>query len=402
MIAGSTSTPSRSPLSRWLTILFPVLCAVGFVQNALASGELAWLLLVPPALVVSALLWREWPGASLCGALWFAGCGAERIARLFHEGGALHAVIGVLFGWWALQIWRGEGAPEDLQETEPQRDARSRVPKHLIALLSDLPPADEAWVRAAFERAMPNTPARVDRHRDGFFTIQWLGGAMALRVMERTAGAEGVLAGLAPNLARDHRAALGVVPLVRENGGDLHAIEAVIGRFLAELVARGCIALGASDAERWVPFELDLPMVLRSGEPWRALELQPATANSRGARAAALAAAAETARARFSEFGDSFERRAEASPCGPFWVKAPFAEGAEVEELWIRVEALDGDSILGLVASEALHSKRLAYGEPVEVDRGRISDWMFLRGEEPVGFFGSSALLADRQRKSSR
>ncbi len=74
VIAGSTSTPSRSPLSRWLTILFPVLCAVGFVQNALASGELAWLLLVPPALVVSALLWREWPGASLCGALWFAGC----------------------------------------------------------------------------------------------------------------------------------------------------------------------------------------------------------------------------------------------------------------------------------------------------------------------------------------
>ncbi|MBK9385654.1 MAG: DUF2314 domain-containing protein [Planctomycetes bacterium] len=385
-----------------------MLCAVGFAQAAYLGAAPLWLLGVPPALAVSLALWRHWPGASLCGALWFAGCAVERLVRLFQEGGALHAIVGVAFGWWALQVWREWAPRASAAAEESASSARTGVPRHLIALLADAPAADEAWVRAAFERALPDMPAHVHRLGNGFFTIQWEGGAMALRLQAGAVPDVGAL-DLPPaqeqslrSAVRKHRAALGVVPLIRENGGDLRSIEAVIGRFLAELIGRGCLALSSSDGQRCVPFDLDLPIVLRSGDPWCVLEPAAEAPGGAAAREAELASAAAQARERFGELAEAFARHGEAPRSGPFWVKAPFAEKAELEHLWIRVEALEGDAILGLVASEPLRMKRLAYGEPVEVERERISDWMFLRGDEPVGFFGSRVPLPGQRGKPNR
>jgi uncharacterized protein YegJ (DUF2314 family) len=406
--AGSSPSLARSPLSRWLTIFFPLLCAAGFAQAAYLGAQPLWLLGVPPALALTLALWRQWPGAPIYGALWFAGCAVERLVRLFQEGGALHAIVGVGFGWWALQVWREWGPRPSAPAAESSSKARTNVPRHLIALLAEAPAADEAWVRAAFQRALPEVPAHVHRMSNGFFTIQWESGAMALRLLAGAAPEEGALAHSSAqeqalrSAVRRHRAALGVVPLVRENGGDLRSIEAVIGRFLAELIGRGCLALSSSDGQRMVPFDLDLPLVLRSGEPWRVFDLEAEMPAVAAAREAELAAAASRARERFPVLAEAFARRSEAPRCGPFWVKAPFAEGAELEHLWIRVEALEGDAILGQVASEPRHAKRLAYGEPVEVERERISDWMFLRGDEPVGFFGSRIPLRDQKGKPNK
>jgi uncharacterized protein YegJ (DUF2314 family) len=399
--AGPHQISSRSPFSRWLTILFPALGALLCAQLAFAERAWPWLLGTPLGLLVALALWRDWRHARWAGALWMAGWGLERFVRLLHEGGALHAVVGVLFGWWALQVWRdwsprGGGALDAGAGAEPS--GRSRVPEHLVALLSRPPVADEAWVRAAFERAMPATPAHVHRHREGFFTIQWPGGAMALRVSERHVREE--MAQLArsvrdPELARalrEHEAALGVVPLLREGQGDARAIEAVIGRFLAELLGAGCVALGSNDGARAVRFHPELLPVLRTGALWQVLEARPPVVGGAAPVPGELAAVEEEARARFEEFAAAFARRKDDAALGPFWVKAAFAEGARVESLWIRVEAMDGESLLGLVSHAPLALRGLGCGEPVEVECGRIGDWFYLRSGEPQGFFGRRLL----------
>lgn len=401
MTAGSHQRSSRSNRSRWLTISFPALGALLCAQLAFAERAWPWLLGVPLGLLVAVALWRDWPRARWAGALWMAGWGLERLVRLFQEGGTMHAVVGVLFGWWALQVWR-DWSPRAGDALDPAAAApppgRSRVPEHLVALLSRVPAADEAWVRAAFERAMPATPAHVHRHRDGFFTIQWPGGAMALRVSERHVREE--MAELArrvrdPELARalrEHEGALGVVPLLRAGEGDARATEAVIGRFLAELLGSGCVALGSNDGTRAVLFHPDLLPVLRSCTPWDVLSALPPTSADAASRAAELAAVEEEARSRFEEFVSAFARRQDDAALGPFWVKAPLAEAGQVESLWIRVEAMDGDSLLGLTSHAPLLLRGLACGEPVEVERDRIGDWFFLRGGTPHGFFGRRLL----------
>ena len=66
----------------------------------------------------------------------------------------------------------------------------------------------------------------------------------------------------------------------------------------------------------------------------------------------AMQAAVAEARRRWPEFVQAFENR---QPGEPFLVKGPFAAGDQVEFMWIEVDALENDLILGRLANDPVN-----------------------------------------------
>jgi len=68
-----------------------------------------------------------------------------------------------------------------------------------------------------------------------------------------------------------------------------------------------------------------------------------------------------------------------------FSVKAKFAEGDDVEHMWLGEVRYDGTMFHGTVANTPLHLKNVKLGDRHSLRAEEISDWMIIDGSRLVG-----------------
>src|SRR5207247_7223268 len=82
-----------------------------------------------------------------------------------------------------------------------------------------------------------------------------------------------------------------------------------------------------------------------------------------------------------------------------FLVKRRFTAGDVVEHIWVADLRYDGSVFHGVIANELQSISGLWFKQPVEVQLGQISDWMFVQDGKLVGGYTSRVL---RKRMTAR
>ncbi|MBC8291035.1 MAG: DUF2314 domain-containing protein [Planctomycetes bacterium] len=171
----------------------------------------------------------------------------------------------------------------------------------------------------------------------------------------------------------------------------------LIGRLLAEFADDNCLAVIDLFDQSVYPFiEDETEAALRSGNPRNALEQLPydpvITISPDDPE---MQAAVQTARDRWPEFVEAFENREDGQH---FAMKARFEENDHIEFMWIKVTAIEGELVLGILDSDPADVHSLQCGDRVRVTLDKLNDWMYLSDDEqPVGGF-TVAVLTKRQR----
>jgi uncharacterized protein YegJ (DUF2314 family) len=75
-----------------------------------------------------------------------------------------------------------------------------------------------------------------------------------------------------------------------------------------------------------------------------------------------------------------------------FLVKAKFPAGTGFEHIWVADLTYDGSAFHGVIANEPERIKTLRFKQPVDVQLGQVSDWMFVQGGKLVGGYTSRVL----------
>lgn len=166
----------------------------------------------------------------------------------------------------------------------------------------------------------------------------------------------------------------------------------LLGRVAAELVKPGATLVFLPTLSLAAHPSPELVAAMREGHWIDRLEiLAEPVLHLRPVDDPALAAAAEEARARFDEFVRAFDAAAGAG----FSAKFPFAEGEDVEHMWIAVESINGDAILGTLGNEPGVITNIAEGDPVTRTLDELEDWLYMDGEAMVGGFSVRVMLGE-------
>jgi uncharacterized protein YegJ (DUF2314 family) len=178
--------------------------------------------------------------------------------------------------------------------------------------------------------------------------------------------------------------------------GKTAAAYGVIGRLMAELAGPDCLALYSTQHELMMPWNENLPERLRGPKPLDAvMENEQVPVVNRPDDDPEILAAAKEAHRRWPEFVTAFGSGDKA--CEGFSVKAPFkTKSDEIEWMWIEVQSIDGDTIRGALANDPVNVPDLQCGSPVEVEKDRIQDWLYLRKDKMVGGFTVNVIMGDQ------
>jgi uncharacterized protein YegJ (DUF2314 family) len=106
------------------------------------------------------------------------------------------------------------------------------------------------------------------------------------------------------------------------------------------------------------------------------------TAYGRNANDSQLEAAAETARAQWPDFvAELNQHKADES----FSVKVPLAtkRGGE-EHIWVKVTAIEGETIRGNLANEPFEDVGYKNGDPLSIQSNIVEDWLISKDGKPV------------------
>lgn len=79
---------------------------------------------------------------------------------------------------------------------------------------------------------------------------------------------------------------------------------------------------------------------------------------------------------------------------GVYLVKVTLTGGGETEHIWVEVTGMRNDSFLGRLANDPVVPGYRA-GDPVEVARDDIEDWMINTGDARYGGYSVRAMLDD-------
>ena len=187
---------------------------------------------------------------------------------------------------------------------------------------------------------------------------------------------------------RDNRAWLSV-DIIHPQAATPEAYR-VVARVLAHFVDSDCLALYSPTLNRFVPYQEDETAAkLQSDDPVNAIFHQggqvPVVALDDDPR---LKSAEEEARRRFSEFETAFEKKDGTK----FAIKARISSDGNSEHIWIEVDQITESNIRGRLGNDPVDLAGLKMGSRVEVERGQVEDWAFLRSGAPVGLFTVAAI----------
>ncbi len=105
----------------------------------------------------------------------------------------------------------------------------------------------------------------------------------------------------------------------------------------------------------------------------------------------ALEAAAEKARATFPDFVEAFR----SGNGSEFSAKFSFADGQNIERMWVAVDEINGNAILGTLGNEPGVVTNICEGDMVTRTLKELEDWLYMNEGQMVGGFTVRAMLAD-------
>lgn len=113
-----------------------------------------------------------------------------------------------------------------------------------------------------------------------------------------------------------------------------------------------------------------------------------------------MEAAMQEARRRWPEFVEAFEEEGEGDrpPC---FVKVPFQTPKHAEFMWLRVTAMEGDSVFGVLDSDPGMAVGVKAGDRVRKPVSDVCDWIIVRGESMAGGFTAEAMKKIVERDQS-
>lgn len=164
-------------------------------------------------------------------------------------------------------------------------------------------------------------------------------------------------------------------------------VYALLGKLLAEFAGDDCLALFCPETQRCNEYAPEMVERLRAGQALSILEnpthspiIQVEGTDPR------MVAAVEEANRRWPEFVAALATRK--CPEDIFAVKARFSEGEEEEFMWVSVDKIDGEKILGRLGNSPAMIKSLREGDYVTVSRENLNDWLYgYTDGQPVGGF---------------
>ena len=160
----------------------------------------------------------------------------------------------------------------------------------------------------------------------------------------------------------------------------------LLGKLLAEFANEDCLAVFCPELQRCNEFAPPVIEALKSGQPLALFDeptfapvVEVASDDPR------MVAAVAEMRRRWPEFVSAFQ----AGPLAdtPFLVKARFAEGDDEEFMWVSVQKIEGDSIMGRLENSPAALKAVKEGDTVTVRVEDLNDWVCKTGGETVGGF---------------
>lgn len=105
----------------------------------------------------------------------------------------------------------------------------------------------------------------------------------------------------------------------------------------------------------------------------------------------ALQEAAHIARSRWDEFVEAFTT----SKGENFSAKFPFADGDQIEHMWIVVTAVEDSTIRGTLGNEPTVLTNISEGDAVERRLDELEDWLFMRNGALFGGFSLHVFLGE-------
>lgn len=136
----------------------------------------------------------------------------------------------------------------------------------------------------------------------------------------------------------------------------------------------------------------ELIEAMRTGQWIDQLEVfLPPMFQQRPADDSALAAATDQAREKLPEFTDAFRQNHGTD----FSVKLPFTQGDEVEHMWVAVESITDNQVIGTLGNQPGIVTSLSEGDLITRSLDDIEDWLYMDGHNMVGGFSVRVLLND-------
>lgn len=116
-----------------------------------------------------------------------------------------------------------------------------------------------------------------------------------------------------------------------------------------------------------------------------------------------MTAAMQEAKRRWPEFVEVFEEvgEGERPPC---FVKVPFQTPKHPEFMWLRVTAMEGDSVFGVLDSDPGMAVGVKAGDRVRKPVADVCDWIVVQGGAMTGGFTAEAMkkIVERDQSGSR
>jgi uncharacterized protein YegJ (DUF2314 family) len=174
----------------------------------------------------------------------------------------------------------------------------------------------------------------------------------------------------------------------------------LVGHVLAHFADSNCAALYFPPTNTLAVYSEDALAALRSDDPIAGVfgVTDDSWVPSVDDDDPRLKAAESEARRRFPEFEEAFRKKAGTR----FMVKSVVASGGHAEHIWIEVEQILPEEVTGRLANEPNALAGLKMGSSVRVDRGKVEDWVFFKGDVQVGGFTDAVVLRiqeERKRK---
>lgn len=168
-------------------------------------------------------------------------------------------------------------------------------------------------------------------------------------------------------------------------------IYALLGKVLVEFAGDDCLAIYCPELGRCNEVAPSVLEALRTGqslslfdEPTYAPVVQVASDDPR------MVAAVDEARRRWPEFVAAFQKRDPSNQA--FVVKARFSDGENEEFMWVSVQKLEGDSIIGELGNAPAAIKTIQEGDIVTVPVADLNDWLCEVNGEAIGGFTMKAM----------
>lgn len=76
-----------------------------------------------------------------------------------------------------------------------------------------------------------------------------------------------------------------------------------------------------------------------------------------------------------------------------FMVKLPLADGKNVEHVWIAVDKISGDKIVGKLDNEPVDVRGYKSGQQISINRSLVEDWSFPQGNKQIGGWSVAVFL---------